>query len=104
MLVVMGAITGFALSKAIEELTVGDRIELEWRQIRVEMDTAVDEDRFSIVEQCNNLVKLDASAETALLKAFPQPQIMIRKLQGSSSGDKNHKQRNSNSEVDGDGN
>ena len=57
-------------------------MELEWRQIRVEMDTTVDEDRFSIAEQCNKLVKLDASDEAALLKQF-QPQIMIRKQQGT---------------------
>ena len=80
--------TGSALSDAISELTAGDRIELEWRQIRVEMDTTVDEDRFSIVEQCNKLVKLDVDAEAALLKAFPQPQIMIRKLRGAPGGDR----------------
>ena len=73
--------SGLALSNAIANLNVGDKVELEWRQIRVEMDTDVDEDRFSIVEQCNKLVKLDASDEAALLQQFPQPQIMIRKQQ-----------------------
>ena len=59
-------------------LAAGDRVELEWRQCRVELDTD-DDDRFRIVEQCNKLVKVDAAAEAELLKAFPQPQIMINR-------------------------
>ena len=56
---------GLALSNAIKALNVGDKVELEWRQIRVEMETAVDEDRYSIIEQCNKLVELDENAEAA---------------------------------------
>ena len=63
-------------------LAAGDRVELEWRQIRVETDTAVEEDRFLIAEQCIKLAKLDADAEAALLARWPEPQIMIRKPQG----------------------
>ena len=85
--------SGCSLSDSIAELAAGDKIELEWRQVRVEMDTTVDEDRFSIVEQCNKLVKLDAGAEAMLLKAFPQPQIMIRKLQNATGGDRKQGQR-----------
>ena len=83
---------GLALSNAIKALNVGDKVELEWRQIRVEMETAVDEDRYSIIEQCNKLVELDENAEAALLKQYPQPQIMIRKLQSTttSSSSKNN--------------
>jgi hypothetical protein len=73
---------GAALSEAIGQLEVGDKVELEWRQIRVEMDTPVDEDRYSIVEQCNKLMKLDTEAEMNLLKKFPEPKIMIRKQGG----------------------
>ena len=82
--------SGLALSDAIANLHVGDKVELEWRQIRVEMDTTVDEDRFSIAEQCNKLVKLDASDEAALLKQFPQPQIMIRKQQKATVAGQNN--------------
>ena len=63
-------------------LAAGDRVELEWRQIRVETDTDVEEDRFLIAEQCIKLAKLDAGAEAALLARWPEPQIMIRKPQG----------------------
>ena len=76
---------GLALSNAIKALNVGDKVELEWRQIRVEMETTVDEDRYSIIEQCNKLVELDENAEAALLKQYPQPQIMIRKLQSTTT-------------------
>ncbi|KAJ8607189.1 hypothetical protein CTAYLR_007352 [Chrysophaeum taylorii] len=73
--------SGDALSSTIAQLKKGDRVELEWLQIRVETRTVVDEDRYSIVEQCQKLVKLDAKAEGVLLQEFPQPQIMIRKHQ-----------------------
>ena len=73
---------GAALSEAIAQLEIGDKVELEWRQIRVEMATLVEEDRYSIVEQCNKLVKLDQEAEQKLLKTFPEPKIMIRKQGG----------------------
>ena len=90
---------GLALSNAIKALNVGDKVELEWRQIRVEMETTVDEDRYSIIEQCNKLVELDENAEAALLKQYPQPQIMIRKLQStttSSSSNNNNNNNNNN--------
>ena len=76
---------GAALSEAIAQLEIGDKVELEWRQIRVEMATLVEEDRYSIVEQCNKLVKLDQEAEQKLLKTFPEPKIMIRKQGGRPS-------------------
>ena len=67
------------LNAVVAQLTAGDKVELEWLQIRVEMDTEVDDDRYRIVEQCQKLVKLDAAAEDTLLEQFPQPQIMIPK-------------------------
>ena len=87
---------GLALSNAIKALNVGDKVELEWRQIRVEMETAVDEDRYSIIEQCNKLVELDENAEAALLKQYPQPQIMIRKLQSTTSSSSSNNNNNNN--------
>ena len=93
---------GLALSNAIKALNVGDKVELEWRQIRVEMETTVDEDRYSIIEQCNKLVELDENAEAALLKQYPQPQIMIRKLQStttSSSSSNNNNNNNNNNNT-----
>ena len=63
----------------IAQLESGDKVELEWLQIRVEMETTVDEDRYSIIEQCQKLYKVDAEAERTLLEQYPQPQIMVRK-------------------------
>ena len=37
-------------------------------------------------EQCIKLALLDADAEAVLLKKWPEPQIMIRKPQGSAHG------------------
>ena len=87
---------GLALSNAIKALNVGDKVELEWRQIRVEMETTVDEDRYSIIEQCNKLVELDENAEAALLKQYPQPQIMIRKLQSTTTTSSSNNNNNNN--------
>ena len=63
----------------IAQLESGDKVEPEWLQIRVEMETTVDEDRYSIIEQCQKLYKVDAEAERTLLEQYPQPQIMVRK-------------------------
>lgn len=68
-----------ALSTIIAKLNIGDKVQLEWLQIRVEIDTAIDEDRFRIIEQCQKLTKLDTAEETALREQFPKPQIMIPK-------------------------
>ena len=76
-----------ALSGMIEHLKSGDRVELEWLQIRVEMETTVDEDRYSIIEQCQKLYPLDPTMEKALVQEFPQPQIMIRKHAKADSED-----------------
>ena len=70
-----------SLTAVVSGLRDGDRVELDWLQIRIEMDTAVDAHRFGLVEQCQKLAKLDADAEARLLAEFPQPQIMIRKQQ-----------------------
>jgi G3E family GTPase len=73
--------SGNALSSAVAHLNVGDKVELEWLQIRVEFDAAV-EDRYCVVEQCQKLVKLNAKAVKALLRDFAQPQIMIKRQDG----------------------
>jgi G3E family GTPase len=70
-----------ALSETISYLREGDKVELEWLQIRVEYDTHIDDDRYRIIQQCQKLAHLQADVETALLKQYPQPQIMIRKDQ-----------------------
>lgn len=70
---------GSTLSGMLQHLNCGDKVELEWLQIRVEMETDVAEDRYSVVEQCQKLSKLEDGEEEALLKLYPQPQIMIRK-------------------------
>ena len=48
------------------------QVELEWLQIRVETESAVHEERYSVVEQCQKLVKLADTEEAALLQQFPQ--------------------------------
>ena len=68
-----------SLTAVVGGLRDGDRVELDWLQIRIEMDTAVDAHRFGLVEQCQKLAKLDEATEKALCDQFPQPQIMIKK-------------------------
>ena len=72
-------IDGDGLSGTIASLNAGDKVELEWLQIRVEYDTDVDEDRYSVIEQCQLLAKVNRTREKALLRQYPQPQIMIPK-------------------------
>ena len=67
----------------VDDVFTGDRLELEWRQIRCETETPVEEDKFIIIEQVVKLAKLDGNTEAALLKQWPEPQIMIRKPQGA---------------------
>ena len=69
------------LAAVVAGLRDGDRVELDWLQIRIEMDTTVDAHRFGLVEQCQKLTVLDAAAEKALVDQYPQPQIMIHKQQ-----------------------
>lgn len=79
--------TDTSLSKYIlSDLCTGDKVELEWRQIRVETDSASDDERYVIIEQVITLCKLDAKKEAALLEKWPEPQIMIRKPQGGEGG------------------
>eukprot|EP00521_Asterionellopsis_glacialis_P002347 CAMPEP_0195257974 /NCGR_PEP_ID=MMETSP0706-20130129/7123_1 /TAXON_ID=33640 /ORGANISM="Asterionellopsis glacialis, Strain CCMP134" /LENGTH=192 /DNA_ID=CAMNT_0040311255 /DNA_START=248 /DNA_END=826 /DNA_ORIENTATION=+ len=73
--------SGLSLSKAIACLQKGDKVELEWLQMRIEFETTVDEDRYSIIEQCQKLTALDTEAEKALMEQYKEPQIMIRKDQ-----------------------
>ena len=65
-----------ALHSAIAELEPGDKVELQWVQARVEMET-IDKDRYRIIEQCQQVEKLVATEEAALLKQYPKPNIMI---------------------------
>ena len=70
-----------ALSETISNLSEGDKIELEWLQIRVEYDTSIDENRYRIIQQCQKLAKLSRGVERSLIKQYPQPQIMVKKDQ-----------------------
>ena len=80
-----------SLTAVVSGLRDGDRVELDWLQIRIEMDTAVDAHRFGLVEQCQKLAKLDAAAEARLLAEFPQPQI--RKQQKEAAAAKETKEK-----------
>lgn len=71
--------TNDSLSTVVSHLEVGQRVELEWLQIRVQYDTDVDEERYCICEQCMKLHTLTSVAEAELIKQFTQPQIMIPK-------------------------
>jgi len=76
------------LSSMLAYLNAGDKVELDWLQIRTEIETDIDEDRFSIVEQCLKLNPLDSETEKALLKQYPKAEIMIPKgeMTGGSCG------------------
>ena len=67
------------LSGMLTYLNDGDKVELDWLQIRTEIETDVDEDRFSIIEQCLKLNPLDSETEKALLQQYPTAEIMIPK-------------------------
>ena len=68
-------------------LTEGDRVELEWLQIKIEMDTDIEEHKFGMVEQCQKLLKLDAATEEALVKQYPQPELLLPKVAPKARGE-----------------
>ena len=68
-------------------LTEGDRVELEWLQIKIEMDTDIEEHKFGMVEQCQKLLKLDAATEEALIKQYPQPELLLPKVAPKAKGE-----------------
>ena len=61
-------------------------MELEWLQFRVEYDADLVEDRCRIKEQCIKLHAVNSAAEVVSVKQYPQPQIMISKLQVAAKG------------------
>lgn len=101
--------SGGALSEVVASLAEGDRVELEWLQIKIEMvrpgvlnhrvgphaidapsarlspiftqDTDVEDQKYGMVEQCQKLLKLDASSEEALVKQYPQPELLLPKVE-----------------------
>ena len=79
--------SGGALSEVVASLTEGDRVELEWLQIKVEMDTDIEEHKFGMVEQCQKLLKLDAATEEALVKQYPQPELLLPKVAPKAKGE-----------------
>ena len=83
---ILAADTNDSLSVVVGQLNAGDKVELEWLQIRVEYDTDIDEDRYRIIEQCIKLHAVNTAAEVELVKQYPQPQIMIPKLQVTAEG------------------
>jgi len=68
-----------AVSDMLAYLKVGEKVELEWLQIRVELDTEDDQDRFIIVEQVMKINNLDEQTESMLLTQYPKVEIMIPK-------------------------
>ena len=79
--------SGGALSEVVASLTEGDRVELEWLQIKIEMDTDIEEHKFGMVEQCEKLLKLDAATEEALVKQYPQPELLLPKVAPKAKGE-----------------
>jgi hypothetical protein len=81
------------LSAVVSEFTAGDRIELDWIEVRLPSKSESSSMRSSskseadskVVLQCQALGKLSADAEAALLKQYPFPQIMSRKLPATSA-------------------
>ena len=66
------------LNSALAQLKPGDKVQLQWLQVRVEMVTDVEEDRYSVIEQCQQLAKMDAKEEAALVQQYPSPQVMVQ--------------------------
>ena len=66
-----------ALSSAVEELKYGDKVSLQWLQVRSEMEATNEDDRYRTILHCIQLVKLDAYDERGLLQQFSEPQITI---------------------------
>ena len=76
-----------AISSVVASLSIGDRVELEWLQIKIEMDTDIEEHKFGMVEQCQKLLKLDAATEEALVKQYPQPELLLPKVAPKAKGE-----------------
>ena len=68
-------------SSFMDELMAGGALKLEWLQIKIEMDTDIEEHKFGMVEQCQKLLKLDAATEEALVKQYPQPELLLPKVE-----------------------
>ena len=66
------------LNSALAQLKPGDKVQLQWLQVRVEMVTDVAEDRYRVIEQCQQLAKMDAKEEAQLVQQFPSPQVMVQ--------------------------
>ena len=75
------------LRSATSQLKLGDKVELQWLQVRVEMENTGDVGRYRIIEQCQQLAKLDAKEEAALLQQFPKPNVMVRQEHKPTSSD-----------------
>ncbi|KAL9184198.1 hypothetical protein ACHAXT_002284 [Thalassiosira profunda] len=70
-----------SLAGTVSQLKKGDKVELEWLEIRVEYDTELDEERYRIIQQVQKLGKLEETAAKALVEKYPQPEIMLPKDQ-----------------------
>ena len=55
--------------------------------IKIEMDTDIEEHKFGMVEQCQKLLKLDAATEEALVKQYPQPELLLPKVAPKAKGE-----------------
>ena len=44
-------------------------------------DADIEEHKFGMVEQCQKLLKLDAATEEALVKQYPQPELLLPKVE-----------------------
>jgi len=100
-----------SLSVCVAGLKVGDRVELEWLQIRLTLNPPLapaNSERAlplgpaaalpppppsepptaqqRVVQQCQKLVRLDARAEAALNALYPKPQLMLPKGSGGCAG------------------
>ena len=50
-------------------------------------DTDIEEHKFGMVEQCQKLLKLDAATEEALVKQYPQPELLLPKVAPKAKGE-----------------
>lgn len=100
-----------SLSGCVAGLKLGDRVELEWLQIRLTLKSPLPPVKSElapplpsaaalpppppsepplaqqrVVQQCQKLVRLDARAEASLNALYPKPQLMLPKGSGGGAG------------------
>jgi len=72
------------MGSAIRALKHGDKVEITWLLLKIELDMAMQamHDQYGIVVNLRKLAKLTSEAERQLIEAFPKPMIMSQHKDG----------------------